>query len=165
MPTEPIVEIRKVTTQDKFDIIEYLQNDIKTKGIKADSFWHNLDVILDARRDGTLVVITVDGKLVGYIAYSYEYMRESEIDILEILPPYRRKGYGRKLVEWVENDLNTKWSNECNGRSGCIIDFEALSGSEEFWLAMGYCEYNIYDTNNTYFQKELDPPAKRIKKE
>ncbi len=160
------VEICRATTQDKFEIIKYLQKDIETKGITADSFWHNLDGILNAHRKGTLVVIVVDGNLAGYAAYSYAhtFLGNSEIDIVEILDPYKRRGYGRKLVEWIENDLNMRWSDKCNGTEDCSIDLQSIPGSKEFWFAMGYHKYNLRGTS-WFFRKRLDPPAKRAKRE
>ncbi len=112
-----------------YKIIEYLQTQILENKFfilkNGTSHWYFMDVIIQSFRDNKLLVAKLKNtdELVGYGVYDNEKIR-----IIEIFDKYKRKGYGRFLLEYMENKIS----------SILITAFPITSDSIEFWKKCKY---------------------------
>ncbi len=88
----------------------------------------------------------VCGELVCYGVTRYEYVNVTEIEFLETLEGYRRKGYAKELVQFMELHLLSEWQDDFAELVGdglepkrwIEIDVRSLHSSKSFWEAIGY---------------------------
>jgi GNAT superfamily N-acetyltransferase len=130
-------------------VINYLQRDAVLKGVlkcKDDdthstfgSFWHNMDDVMQARRESRLyVVLDASHHLIAYFITRWCLDRDGAdgtlpIDIFEVLPKYRKRGVGSFIVSWLKD-------------KACIAGFDSLrvlpaNGSDEFWNKKGFSSW------------------------
>lgn len=95
-------------------------------------FYCNRSIIRNSFRNSEMKCLLIGRVVAGFAIYSLN-TSYSAIDILEIRPGYRRKGYGRKFVGYLINMLFTQ------GASRIVIEC-APHSSESFWRDLGFVE-------------------------
>ena len=123
-------------------VINYLQRDALGRGVLRNgpvfgSFWNNLSRITDAAVSHRLyVALNSRNHIVGYMVVGRDLesrYRESGIlplHIFEVLPRFRNKGNGEKIVELLkETAFSTGY---------CGIKVEPANNSNVFWNKMGF---------------------------
>jgi [ribosomal protein S18]-alanine N-acetyltransferase len=79
-----------------------------------------------------VLVASMHNEIAGFAIMRYGD-DDAHLDLLAVVPPYRRSGIGRQLVEWLE---------ECAMVAGIFnVDLEVRAGNEEaqiFYSRMGY---------------------------
>ena len=152
--------------KELFDVINYLQNDVKRKNFVGGSFWHNLSTIIESQKWYMLAVTYVDGKLAAYCAFvSGGHDRDDSdvwtIEIFETLPSFRRHGYGKRLVGFVESHMKER-------RYWHTIEIHPLPDSVKFWESCGYMrtsQSNRYDLKYTKYieyQEDVRSPIEKV---
>lgn len=114
---------------DAWDVIQYLQNQIKSKNFAGDSFWNELPKISAAVISQSLFGIWRGGQLVGYMVFQ---KHTGEIELLETFPEARRSGAGATLVQFALEQAAEEPALTH------VFFHAALHGSEPFWRAMGF---------------------------
>ncbi len=128
------MEIREYQESDEKDVIE---------------LWFNCDLVLpecNPKRDierklkvdrDLFLVGSVNGKIIASVMGGYEGHRGG-INLLAVDPKYRRKGYGRLMMEAVEQRIKGK---------GCPrINLQIRAANKdviEFYQAIGYTGDNV----------------------
>ena len=104
-------------------IVDYLQRDAASKGVRNPkngefgSFWNNLNHITEDK-GRVFIALNSRNQLVGYMVAD-EYLTIEEfaqkecsgdlyLEIMEVLPRYRRKGIGRHMVQWLKEKASAK---------------------------------------------------------
>ena len=113
--------IKILDNETLWDIIKYLQKDIKKKwkiekeqvnnDKKIKSFWYNLGSIIDAAkyRNQGFIMYNDKNKLVCYLIYDVinkvdtDYDHKIFIRIIETVKKYRYNGYARDLIQHFES--------------------------------------------------------------
>lgn len=122
-----------------YSTIKYFQKEAKRiliSGKDDVSFWFNLRIILDDfHRNNLILAMDSKNNVYGLIMGDYRFQLNT-ITILMVLPPYRRKGVGKYMVEsWHRMQINE--AKECFDG---LISLESLPESKAFWMKMGYKE-------------------------
>ena len=128
------------THKYRWAIIDYLQKDAKHKKIlscenEEGSFWYNIAHIINPTNP---VYVATDKRqrLLGYMLFNRKPDNKNdredylELEIMEVLKPYRGKGVGKAMVDWVKSTLKKARVKE--------ISVESLSGTDDFWEKMGF---------------------------
>jgi len=123
-------------------VIDYLQRDALKRGVLQKgpvfgSFWNNISRITDAAaRDQLYVALNSRNHIVGYMVVGRDLesnYRESgmlPLHIFEVLPRFRNKGNGKKIVELLkETAVATGYSS---------IEVGPANNSTGFWNKMGF---------------------------
>ena len=123
-----------------YSMIKYFQKEAKRiliSGKGYGSFWFNLRIILDDfHRNNLRLAMDSKNNVYGLIMGDYKFNHSNTITILMVLPPYRRKGVGKYMVEsWHRMQIN-----EAIDPFSGLIKLETLLESKGFWIKMGYKE-------------------------
>ncbi|PNW27231.1 GNAT family N-acetyltransferase [Formosa algae] len=116
-------------------------------------FYNNWNRISKAFLNNNLIVITENDFAIGFLVYkTYEVI--IEIDITELKPNYRNKGFGRKLIEDTLSEFKK------NGMMICEL-FCSPKNSEPIWKSLGFENFPDfgYDSKIRMF-KTLVPTLK-----
>lgn len=82
--------------------------------------------------DNIVLVARINSVIVGF-AVMYVGMDEARLNLLAVAPGYRRKGIGRRLVEWLEQSALVA------GVSVVYLEVRAGSpGAQKFYERLGY---------------------------
>jgi ribosomal protein S18 acetylase RimI-like enzyme len=87
------------------------------------------------------------GKIMGCIGYSKYTDERYKIKRLAVLPEYRHKGIGKKLLEYGENEIQRK--------GGIIIEVHIVNDNEklkEWYIKNGYNEIKIEEIKGLPFK-------------
>jgi diamine N-acetyltransferase len=100
--------------------------------------------LLDHPERGRVWVLAVDESLVGYIVltlgFSFEFLgTDAFIDELYIVPEYRRRGFGRRAVEFLEDEANKIGVNAVH----LEVDIGNAAASE-LYRRMGFADHNRF---------------------
>ncbi|HLZ11366.1 MAG TPA: GNAT family N-acetyltransferase [Candidatus Acidoferrum sp.] len=100
--------------------------------------------LLDHPERGRVWVLAVDQSLVGYIVltlgFSFEFFgTDAFIDELYIVPEYRRRGFGRRAVEFLEAEANKIGVNAVH----LEVDIGNAAASE-LYRRMGFADHNRF---------------------
>lgn len=78
-------------------------------------------IYFEAKDDGT--------RTVGYVRFNFSGLRGLNIDFLEVYKPFRGKGYGREIYQWLEDYAKNRGIKKITA-----ISYEEAVG---FWEKMG----------------------------
>lgn len=98
----------------------------------GEGFYNNRSIIRKAAREGEMVCLFHENVIVGFAVYSSNPPR-GRIDIMEVRPRERGKGYGRTLASMLLQKL-----------AGELVETVRLEccprGSESFWRRMNFTD-------------------------
>jgi ribosomal-protein-alanine N-acetyltransferase len=84
------------------------------------------------RRDALVVVARVGTRIAGFAIMRYRD-DDAHLDLLGVAPEYRRRGLGRRLMEWLEKPALVA------GISAVFLEVrESSSGAQAFYERVGY---------------------------
>jgi len=148
-PRKKLAYLRQATLLDLWTIVNYLQETRKDAalgtGTSEDSvFWDCLSDIIKSRKEELLYVYSLkqksppadetfrehkqgDPNLIGYFVFK---RRTGSLEIFEILKSRRFAGWGRQMLQAIENNLVLK----SRGSLSCRV----LPWAHDFWLKMGF---------------------------
>lgn len=66
------------------------------------------EIVLHKIEQGECFVLDVDGQLAGYLRLEFLWSIVPYIALVKLLETYRKKGYSRDLIQFVENHLRSK---------------------------------------------------------
>lgn len=118
------------------------QDDLTTSN---DEFIHDLNRRVKqqgSRNDMHFELCYVDGKFVGFSHYAI--IKDTDKGYLMemyISPEYRRKGYGRKFYNHIEQTL------KCEGANQISLTTDTDTGMS-FWTSVGFCDTGEIDPDN-----------------
>ncbi|MGZ4903612.1 MAG: GNAT family N-acetyltransferase [Halobacteriota archaeon] len=104
-------------------------------------------ILNDRRRDWIKAV--VGNRVVGVVAVIYNYRRPrlGLIETLAVLPPYRRLGIGRHLVQFALAKLS-----RCNMDSALITTWETNSTATRMYEELGFNKIMRKKVEGSYFK-------------
>ena len=107
--------------------------------------------------DGLFVLLLVDGQAVGYGGYRQHDATTGEIKRMYVRPPYRGRGYGRRILQRLEGHGRARGANALILETGVRND-AAIS----LYHSAGYTAVPTYVSNrdrriNRAFAKALLP--------
>jgi GNAT superfamily N-acetyltransferase len=120
---------------------------IKEQTETNEGFYCNWVMIEKALSNGKLMTLVINDTPIGFIVWSIGEIH-IEIDILEIHPKYRKKGFGKIFFELSSNFFKQK-------EFIAIKLFCKPIESEEFWKNMGFVKFpqrGYSERNLTYFK-------------
>ncbi len=128
------MEIREYQESDEKDVIDlWFKCDLVLPGCNPK---RDIERKLKVDRD-LFLVGSVNGKIMASVMGGYEGHRGG-INLLAVDPKYRRKGYGRLMMEAVEQLIKEK---------GCLrINLQVRAANKdviEFYQAIGYTVDNV----------------------
>lgn len=95
-------------------------------------FYHNRSIIRQAARNGEMTCLLAGETIVGFAVFTFGRSR-AKIDIFEIRPGYRGRGFGHHLAVHIVQMLVSQGASrvelECAPRS-----------SEAFWRTLGFVD-------------------------
>lgn len=99
-------------------------------------FYCTYDEIKTKMDNGHFYVVKDNGKIIGCggIATYWDSLTESWIHTIFVDPKYQRKGVGRKIIEFLENDEYAKRANR--------IEIHAAMSAIPFYRKLGYKHKN-----------------------
>ena len=119
-------------------VIDYLQKDAKKHGVlkgnsNFGSFWHNIGAVT---HNPTRVYIAIgkQNRVMGYMIVDNLRAQcdfdEPEVQIIEVLPQFRRRGVGTAMMRWAM-DLSS-------ARKTKKMSLDLLKGNEAFFEKLGF---------------------------
>jgi len=129
------IAIQNATEQD----LEFIKMWLKQEQIDTEEgFFPNWNIIEKVYQNNRLIVLIINDSACGFAV-----CRKSGIDILEIHPDFRKRGYGRFLVQYIidkayEDDLSVV-RIECEPET-----------SIPFWKKMGFTVYETKELDKNY---------------
>lgn len=111
--------------------IRYVHNDDK-------EFWFKLDKHLPEAeftnkvRDKRGYILSYDNKPVGLLRYNLFWDNTPFCTLLFIDREYRNKGYGKRLMEYWENDMKSQ------GYGMVLVSTQVDEGAQHFYRKLGY---------------------------
>jgi len=116
------------TTAQAETVVRWLKRELSEDG----GFYHNRAIIRRAARSGELKCLCL-GRVILAFAVFTKGLQRSAIDILEVRPRHRGRGYGRLLATNIIQLLVANGANE--------IQVECMpSESEAFWRKLGFVD-------------------------
>lgn len=102
--------------------------------------------------------LRLDGRPVGFLSLRYPFMRGPYIETIALFPEAQRRGFGRRIVEWmgreVEGEATNLWL--------CVTDWNAPARAA--YAAMGFVEIGpipdvaLVGQTEIFLRKPLGPP-------
>ncbi len=104
-------------------------------------------ILNDRRRDWIKAV--VDHRVVGVVAVIYDYRRPrlGLIETLAVLPPYRRSGIGRQLVQFALAKLS-----HCSMDAALITTWETNRTAARMYEELGFARILRKKVEGSYFK-------------
>lgn len=99
-----------------------------------EGFYCNWSIIEKSFNDNLLFVMLLDGKTIGFLAWTNYNNQYLAIDIMEINHQYRNKGLGQLFYDKAEEYFNSK-------NFIAIKLFCSPKSSEIFWKKMGFTKF------------------------
>lgn len=124
--------ILNVTTKHLSDIKEWL---IDERNKTNDGFYSHWEIISKAFIDKRLIVITKNDYAIGFIVYT-NYDLIAVIDIAEIKPNERKKGYAKKMISDTLEFFKSK-------DILAVRLFCSPENSESFWKRIGFLSFPV----------------------
>lgn len=129
----------------------------------GEGFYCNWRVIEGAINDSSFGTISSEGKVVGFVVWT-EWLFTGRIDIMEIKPSHRGKGFGKLLTDQLLKHFVSK--------DIMVVDLQCSPAeSEPVWRKLGFINFpeSISATNNKELYRilvpYLKPSSKRNSKE
>ncbi|WP_319228903.1 GNAT family N-acetyltransferase [Draconibacterium orientale] len=117
----------------KSDFLE-LENWLIDEYNKFDEgFYCNWNIIKDSYKDNEVITLSLNDKIIGFVAWSQD-QKVIHINIMEIHPDYRSKGFGERFFEKLELTFKERG----------YIAFELFCDpreSEHFWRKIGFIKF------------------------
>lgn len=115
-------------------VINYLQSTINDNS----SSWCYLDAIFNGCRNGQLyVVIDTNNNIYGYLlGYNTNLYMPIQIQIMEVITSYRRKGVGTFMISQWEKIYYDSITSKDDWNGQCVA--YVVKDSIHFWSKMGY---------------------------
>lgn len=148
------MEIRVMTIED-YKMVYELWNSIKNFSIRSiDDSEEGIRRFL-TRNPGTCVTAAEDGRVIGTILCGHDGRRASLYHVC-VAEEYRKLGIGRKMTEFVLNELRREGINKVS-----LIAFKSNDLGNNFWIASGwtyrddlnYYDYTLNECNTTNIVK------------
>lgn len=111
--------------------IRYVHNDDK-------EFWFELDKHLPEAeftnkvRDKRGYILSYDNKPIGLLRYNLFWDNTPFCTLLFIVREYQNKGYGKRLMEYWENDMKSQ------GYGMVLVSTQIDEGAQHFYRKLGY---------------------------
>lgn len=111
--------------------IRYVHNDDK-------EFWFKLDKHLPEAeftnkvRDKRGYILSYDNKPIGLLRYNLFWDNTPFCTLLFIVREYRNKGYGKRLMEYWENDMKSQ------SYGMVLVSTQVDEGAQHFYRKLGY---------------------------
>jgi ribosomal protein S18 acetylase RimI-like enzyme len=123
-------------------IVDYLQKDAKKKGVLKGndfgSFWINMALVME-NPHMVYVAKNTRNNVIGYfvldewIGRTYgKFSGDVYIEIFEVLPRFRGKGNGKKMVKWL--------AETAKERGFVSMSLDVANNSEKFWKSHGFVD-------------------------
>lgn len=126
--------IIKPTTSQCETVIKWLKQEHLSQSLDKSDFYYNRKNIRQALRDNKMICLAANGLIVGFSIYSLN-KQHTAIDIFEIRPGYRRKGYGQQFAKHLLKMLIDQ------GASNIKIECSPAT-SEKFWRKLGFTSFD-----------------------
>lgn len=121
-------------------VIDYLQRDAKRLGVlkgnlRFGSFWHNISSVT---HNIMRLFIALDkrNRVLGYMVVENLDSSWKEdipiVEIIEVLPQYRRRGIGTAMMQWAIERTRAK--------SSLTMRLNPLEGKEAFFTRLGFAK-------------------------
>lgn len=81
---------------------------------------------------GRIIIIEDDGNFIGWLRYNYFWDNIPFINMLYILDKHRRKGYGKKLLDYFEKNMKLL------GFNNVLTSTQSNEYSQHFYEKLGY---------------------------
>ena len=128
-----MIEIRKIK-KEEFEEMYDLRWEMHGKpfGIKRDKFINQVDKI------STIVVAfdTKNKKVIGSARLGPRFFSKASIGYLQVIESYRRKGIGKKLMEFLHNEAKNKGIKK--------LELSARIQAKKFYEELGYITVGDY---------------------
>lgn len=129
------IDIRKASVEDKKEVLELCRFFYNKLPHAYQYFKNRWDKLYEQ-----VVVATLEDKVVGYLAFctpnsDKRFKDTFYISDLYVLPAYRGKGIGKKLVEFAERIKKEKGLNKL------IVNVDKNSNSIRFYNKLGFKRY------------------------
>lgn len=151
----------KITNSPNQNHISDLEVWLKDEYKKRKGFYCHWDMIQKAFNNKTLLVLTVNGKAIGFLLYRVVTTWIINIELLEIHPKFRKSGYGKVFTHYAIDFFK--------GSGVLLLELQCSPPeSIKFWRKMNFIEFpnvsfwqNIHDAKKMYLP--LIPTAKPLK--
>jgi predicted GNAT family acetyltransferase len=107
---------------------------IAEKKETGNGFYCNWNIIESSFYKNELVTISYNNKTIGFATWRLTTDKTARIEIAEVKPTHRKKGFGKKLTNQLLNFLKDK--------GACVVDLQcAPETSEPIWKRLGFVEF------------------------
>lgn len=102
--------------------------------------------------------LRLDGRPVGFLSLRYPFMRGPYIETIALFPEAQRRGFGRRIVEWMGREV----AGEATNLWLCVTDWNAPARAA--YAAMGFVEIGpipdvaLVGQTEIFLRKPLGPP-------
>ena len=113
---------------------------IEERNNTGNGFYCNWNVIENAIQDKRIIVLTIDDFAIGFVTYRIDELI-ANIDIAEINPNYRKKGYGRKMINNCLNHFK---------KQGVLVTelYCEPKSSEKIWKKLDFINFPVFPHDN-----------------
>lgn len=100
----------------------------------GDGFYCNWNIIKSSFDKNELATISLNNKTIGFATWRLTSDKTARIEISEVKPTYRKKGFGRKLITELLKFLKDK--------NICVVDLQCSpETSEPIWKRLGFVDF------------------------
>ena len=118
------------TTAQAETVIRWLKRELSEDG----GFYHNRSIIRQAVRNNEMRCLSFGRAILAFVVFT-RGLNRSAIDILEVRPKYRGRGFGRTLATHTIESLIAGGADE--------IQVECMPReSEQFWRKLGFVDHD-----------------------
>lgn len=110
----------KIASVEHFEVLKYLERHIEEEILKKKI------------ENGEIFIIFENGKILGWLRYNMFWDEHPFMNMLFIIETQRNKGYGKKLVQFWEDEMIK------NGSSILMISTMSNESSQHFYRSIGY---------------------------
>lgn len=111
--------------------IRYVHNDDKEFWIKLDKHLPEAE-FTNKVRDKRGYILSYDNKPIGLLRYNLFWDNTPFCTLLFIVREYQNKGYGKRLMEYWENDMKSQ------GYGMVLVSTQVDEGAQHFYRKLGY---------------------------
>ncbi len=119
-------------------------------------FWYSLDkhlpesVFESKVRDKQGYVLAVDSKPVGLLRYNLFWDNTPFCTMLYVEPNCQGKGFGKKLMEYWENDMKSQ------GYGMLLVSTQVDEGAQHFYRKLGYKDCGGFVVDIPGFEQPME---------
>ncbi len=133
------MELRKASIEKDLENLAEMNHSLiadegHTNSMNLDQLGERMELWLKTGYEAE--IISVESDVIGYCLWR-EYPEYTYIRQLYIKPEIRRKGYARKTIEWLRNNM---WNSDLPQRMEVLVENRA---GIEFWRKVGFRDYCI----------------------